>query len=211
LRSSEITPPDKLDPHLKFDALLFDFDGVLADTEPVHHRSWNQTLEPLGIQLDWPDYQKHFVGVPDKVALRQRLNLNDEGELVERKRVLFRQGLVASPPFLPDTVSLIAELRPFYTLAVVSSSYRSEVEPPMLRAGILPYFQLLITGEDVQNFKPSPEPYLLAAKRLGARRPLVIEDSEAGVASGLAAGFEVLRVTAVGNVGREVRERLGSV
>jgi HAD superfamily hydrolase (TIGR01509 family) len=83
------------------------------------------------------------------------------------------------------------------------------VEPALVRARIRPCFELLITGEDVRNFKPSPEPYLLAAERLGARRPLVIEDSDAGVASGRAAGFEVLRVSAVENVAREVRERLG--
>jgi len=187
---------------------LFDFDGVLADTEPVHHRAWNQTLEPLGIQLDWADYQTNFVGVADEVALRQRLQLRDQDGLVSRKQALFRQGLAEAEPILPDTIALLQELRNVYKLAVVSSSYLSEVEPALIRAGIRPCFQFLITGEDVQNFKPSPEPYLLAAKRLGARRPLVIEDSEAGVASGLAAGFEVLRVTAVRNVGREVRERL---
>jgi len=188
--------------------LLFDFDGVLADTEPVHHRAWNQTLEPLGIQLDWADYQRNFVGVADEVALRQRLQLRDQDGLVSRKQALFRQGLAEAEPILPDSIALLQELRNVYKLAVVSSSYLSEVEPALTRAGIRPCFQFLITGEDVQNFKPSPEPYLLAAKRLGARRPLVIEDSEAGVASGLAAGFEVLRVTAVRNVGREVRERL---
>jgi len=68
---------------------------------------------------------------------------------------------------------------------------------------------MLITGEDVQNFKPSPEPYLLAAERLGVTHPLVIEDSDAGVASGRAAEFEVLRVSAVEKVRREVRQRLG--
>lgn len=188
--------------------MLFDFDGVLADTEPVHHRAWNQTLEPLGIQLDWADYQRNFVGVADEVALRQRLQLRDQDGLVSRKQALFRQGLAEAEPILPDSIALLQELRNVYKLAVVSSSYLSEVEPALIRAGIRPCFQFLITGEDVQNFKPSPEPYLLAAKRLGARRPLVIEDSEAGVASGLAAGFEVLRVTAVRNVGREVRERL---
>jgi beta-phosphoglucomutase len=191
--------------------LLFDFDGVLADTEPVHHRSWNQTLEPLGIQLDWADYQRNFVGVADEVALRKRLRLSDDdgpGALVAQKRALFRQGLAESQLILPDTIALLEELRNIYRLAVVSSSYLSEVEPPLIRAGIRPCFQFLITGEDVQNFKPSPEPYLLAAKRLGASRPLVIEDSDTGVASGLAAGFEVLRVSAVGTVGREVRERL---
>ena len=173
-----------------WDALLFDFDGVLADSEPVHHRAWNQTLEPLGIQLDWSDYRKHFVGITDEIALRDRLHIAEGGEaLVARKQDLFRQGLAAAQPFLPETVAMLQELFRLYTLAVVSSSYRSEVEPPLVRAGIRECFQLLVTGDDVKNFKPSPEPYLLAAKKLGARRPLVIEDSEAGVASGRAAGI----------------------
>jgi beta-phosphoglucomutase len=196
---------------MKYDALLFDFDGVLADTEHVHHRAWNQTLEPLGIQLDWDAYQKNFVGVADEVALRERLGLEDREGLVARKQALFRQGLAESQPFRADTVRLLEEIHTIYTLAVVSSSYKTEVEPPLMRGGIRECFQLLITGEDVKHFKPSPEPYLLAAERLGARRPLVIEDSDAGVASGRAAGFEVLRVSAVENVGREVRERLGLV
>lgn len=143
------------------------------------------------------------------MALRERLGLSDRDGLVARKQALFRKGLEESKPFLEDTVRLLEELSTLYTLAVVSSSYRSEVEPPLVRARIRQCFQLLITGEDVQNFKPSPEPYLLAAERLGAQRPLVIEDSDAGTASGRAAGFEVLRVSSVENVGREVRERLG--
>jgi beta-phosphoglucomutase len=178
----------------------------------VHHWAWNRTLEPLGIQLDWDAYRKNFVGVADEVALdvvlRDRLHLSDKDGLVARKQALFRQALAETQPFLPDTVRLLKEISSVYKLAVVSSSYRSEVEPPLMRAGIRPCFQLLITGEDVQNFKPSPEPYRLAAERLGAQRPLVIEDSDAGVASGRAAGFEVLRVSAVENVGREVREYL---
>jgi HAD superfamily hydrolase (TIGR01509 family) len=143
------------------------------------------------------------------VALRERLGLSDRDGLVARKQALFRQGLEESQPFLADTVQLLEEIYSLYTLAVVSSSYKSEVEPPLVRGGIRPCFQLLITGEDVKHFKPSPEPYLLAAERLGSRQPLVIEDSDAGVASGQAAGFEVLRVSSVENVGREVRERLG--
>jgi len=176
----------------------------------VHHWAWNQTLEPLGIQLDWASYQKNFVGVADEVALRERLGLSDRDGLVERKQALFRQELAESQPFMPDTMLLLKELNTIYKLAVVSSSYKSEVEPPLIRAEIRHYFQLVITGEDVRRFKPSPEPYLLAAERLGARQPLVIEDSAVGVASGRAAGFEVLRVSAVENVGREVRERLRS-
>ena len=194
---------------MTFDGLLFDFDGVLADTERVHQRAWNQTLEPLGIQLDWEYYLKNFVGVADEVALRDRLHLKDTGGLVSRKQAFFRQGMAETQPVLADTARLLEEVRCLYRLAVVSSSYKSEVEPALVRARIRPCFELLITGEDVRNFKPSPEPYLLAAERLGVRRPLVIEDSEAGVASGRAAGFEVLRVSGVDSVAREVRQRLG--
>jgi HAD superfamily hydrolase (TIGR01509 family) len=128
---------------------------------------------------------------------------------VARKQELFRQGLAAAQPFLPDTVAMLREVFTSYPLAVVSSSYRTEVEPPLERGGIRQLFQMLICGDDVKNFKPSPEPYLLAAERMGARSPLVIEDSSAGVASGRAAGFEVLQVSAVGSVSREVREFLG--
>ena len=141
--------------------------------------------------------------------MRERLHIQDADGLVAQKQELFRQGLAEAQPFLPDTIHLLEGLRGLYKLAVVSSSFRSEVEPPLVRAGIRQLFQLLICGEDVEHFKPSPEPYLLAAERLTARRPLVIEDSEAGVAAGRAAGFEVLRVSSVENVGREVRERLG--
>lgn len=140
--------------------------------------------------------------------MRERLHIQDAERLVARKQEYFRQGLAETNPFSPETAILLKELFISYKLAVVSSSYRSEVEPPLIRAGIIQYFQFLITGEDVQHFKPSPEPYLLAANRIGARRPLVIEDSEAGVASGRAAGFEVLRVSSVENVSREVRARL---
>ena len=83
---------------------------MLADTERIHHRAWNQTLEPLGIQLDWAAYQKNFVGVADEVALRERLGLSDRDGLVARKQALFRQGLAESQPFPADTVSLLEEV-----------------------------------------------------------------------------------------------------
>jgi len=181
---------------------------VLADSERIHQWAWNKTLEPLGIQLDWNFYLKNFVGIADEVALRDRLHIEDRDGLVARKQAFFRQGLAESQPFSTETVRLLEELFPLFKLAVVSSSYRSVVEPPLVRGGIRPFFQLLICGEDVQSFKPSPEPYLLAAKRLGARRPLVIEDSDAGVASGRAAGFEVLRVSGAQKTAEEVRSYL---
>ena len=192
---------------LSWDALLFDFDGVLADSERVHQFSWNTVLKPYGIQFSWDDYVKQCVGVADAVVAK-RLKLPDPAEAVARKQDLFRKTLEEHPPFLEETLELIRELPQNQRLAVVSSSFRREVEPPLIRAGIRDCFELVVCGNDVERLKPAPDPYLLAAKKLGVSRPLVIEDSDSGVASGKAAGFEVLRVSSVGNVAREVRERL---
>jgi len=77
---------------------------------------------------------------------------------------------------------------------VVSSSGRREVEPLLVAGGLRPYFATIVAGDDVERHKPAPEPYLTAARRLGVRRALVVEDSEPGEASGRAAGFDVLRI-----------------
>jgi sugar-phosphatase len=95
-----------------------------------------------------------------------------------------------------------------YRLAVVSSSGRREIEPALEAAGVRPVFETIVTGEDVLELKPSPEPYRTAADRLGVKRAIVVEDSEAGVASGLAAGFEVLRVPSAESMAALLRTRL---
>jgi HAD superfamily hydrolase (TIGR01509 family) len=190
------------------DALLFDFDGVLADTERIHHASWNEALKPLGIQLSWPEYMKFCVGVAD-AHVAHKLNLPEPEAYVACKQARFRQMLEQHPPFLPETLELLSELAGRFPLAVVSSSFRTEIFPALERAGLEPYFHTFVFGNDVRNLKPAPEPYLLAVKRLGARRPLAIEDSPVGIASGEAAGCEVLRVRSPQDMPWQLRERLG--
>jgi HAD superfamily hydrolase (TIGR01509 family) len=124
------------------------------------------------------------------------------------KQALFRHKLTLKSPFLAKTTGLISELAPAYKLAVVSSSGRTEVEPPIIAAGIRDHFQAMVCGKEGGELKPAPEPYLLAAKLLGSTRPLVVEDSAAGEASGRAAGFEVLRVTSAESVPSELRRAL---
>jgi beta-phosphoglucomutase len=194
-----------------FDALLFDFDGVLADTEPLHCQSWNRVLKPFGVQFGWEYYRLNCVGVADTMLVR-RLNLGvNERELVNQKQTAFREAITSSPPIAPETRALIEELSAQYRLAVVSSSGRREVEPPLERTGIRPRFEFLVTFEDVNRVKPDPEPYLLASRRIGARRPLVIEDSNAGVASAQGAGLDLVRVSGAGRMPYELRAFLASV
>jgi beta-phosphoglucomutase len=200
-----------------FDSILFDFDGVLADTEPVHFACWREVLIPFGIDLCWPDFQREFVGVSDRAMLEQLaaarrppISVDEIWPSYSLKKKKFQARLEAEPPFLETTLSLIHNLKQSYKLAVVSSSHRSEIEPPLKRAGVVECFQTLVCGMEVPNLKPAPDPYLRAAELLGARSPLVVEDSDAGVASGIAAGFPVLRLARPELLTSELRRVLES-
>jgi beta-phosphoglucomutase len=196
---------------LNFDAILFDFDGVLADTEPIHYQCWLEVLAPFGIQPTWDYYQRECIGISDRIMV-ERLSTPALFDLIwpkyPDKQALFRHKLTLKSPFLPETETLIADLAPHYKLAVVSSSGRTEIEPPIVRAGLREHFQAMVCGKEAGNLKPSPDPYLHAAQLLGAKIPLVVEDSAAGEASGRAAGFEVLRVNSAEAVPLELRKRL---
>lgn len=185
----------------RYEAILFDFDGVLLDSEPLHFACWRQVLLPVGIDLDWETYRDHCIGVADRdmvefLARRTRRPVTFEQiwALYPHKSRLYVERVADTPPFPEATRRLVAELNRSYRLAVVSSSGRQEVEPLLVAGGLRPYFATIVAGEDVREHKPSPEPYLVAARRLGVRRALVVEDSEPGEASGRAAGFDVLRI-----------------
>jgi beta-phosphoglucomutase len=200
---------------VRWDAILFDFDGVLADTEPVHWRCWNEILKPFSIQLTWEAFERECIGVSDH-ALIERLAsqrqppipFDDLWSRYPTKKELFRTRIADAPPFVAETVAVVRELSESYKLAVVTSSARIEIEPALLHGGIRACFHELVCGKEVEHLKPAPDAYLKAAEILGARKPLVIEDSDSGVASARAAGFEVLRISDVQDVARAVRELL---
>jgi HAD superfamily hydrolase (TIGR01509 family) len=192
-----------------YDAILFDFDGVLADTEPLHWASWAQFLRPLGVELDWATYERCALGLTNMAAVFAALpgcSVTDE-EIRSRypeKRALFLAMAAARPPISEATVALVQSLSGA-RLVVVTSSNRLEVEPILDQAGILSCFGTLVCGKEAGETKPAPDPYLLAARNLDARRPLVVEDSEAGLESGRAAGFDVLWVPAATQTAEYVR------
>jgi beta-phosphoglucomutase len=127
--------------------------------------------------------------------------------LYGRKQELFRKRSAEVELCTAETIELVRSLRD-YRLAVVTSSGRAEVEPVLERAGIRERLAAMVFGEDVERHKPAPDPYLLAASLVGAQRPLVVEDSAAGVASARAAGFDVIRVGGSAEVARVVRNCL---
>lgn len=199
---------------MKYEAILFDFDGVLADTEPLHYASWAEILRGEGILLDWETYRRRCIGMHDRqmveffCSLRTPpLSVAELWKHYEAKRSLFLKLALNSPPVPPETAELVKDLRK-YKMAVVTSSDRAEVEPVLESAGLRQYFQLLVCGAEVVRPKPDPEPYLLARNALGVQWALAVEDSEAGVASARAAGLVVIRVRHPAETARRVRGAL---
>jgi beta-phosphoglucomutase len=195
-------------------AIFFDFDGVLLDTEPVHWACWAEMLATVGLTLTWEYYRDSCIGIDDRDMLRTMAAMADPPRdwdslwaLYPAKKRLFQQRMEC-PPFERDLVEILPELHREFRTAIVSSSSASEIEPLLISGGIREHFDTIVGGEMVTKHKPSPEPYLLAAERLGVAQAIVLEDSAAGIASGRAAGFEVVQVKHPREVAGMLRERL---
>src|SRR5260370_29524675 len=155
---------------VQYEAILFDFDGVLVDSEPVHWECWQEILKPYGLQLDWKTYCEHGIGAADRLLLARLCQqvsppFDLERLIAEypRKRELFQTRMLEREAFSADVLELIPQLNE-YQLAVVTSSGQTEVESILIRAGIREYFRVTGFGGDVKKHKPDPAPYLLAVQ-----------------------------------------------
>lgn len=202
---------------MNFDSILFDFDGVLADTEPLHYQCWQEVLSGFGVELPWDYYARNCIGTSEHDTLQAFTTLADPPIVFDalwaqypRKKELFRGLITEGVPMEQGVRELLADLHGIYRMAVVSSSNRREVEPALDVTGVRGYFDVLVCGSEVARLKPAPDPYLRAAELLESKRPLVVEDSAAGVASAVAAGFEFVRIPSIGEMVATVRARLGT-
>lgn len=196
-------------------AVLFDFDGVLVDSEPIHHEAWSEALAPLGVHLSAEVYLERFTGIEDRGAIEWLASVNPAHTFealwatFPRKQELFLERMLAEPLVPESSTKLLEQLKlEGYRVAVVSSSSGCEVWPVLERNGIRHLFDLGIFAEDVKRKKPHPEPYQKALEAIGVREALVLEDSSPGMASATAAGCEVIQVTDVTQMAAQVRERL---
>ena len=194
------------------ESVLFDFDGILVDSEPMHYRAFTEVLDPLGMGFPWKEYVETYMGFDDRDAFREafrakRFDLDDArlANLVAAKSRAFqdeiRDGMTAYPGAVALIESLHAAGRP---LALCSGALRSDIDPILARLGVSHRFDVIVSADDVRRSKPDPESYALAFARLSERygasltvpgKSVAVEDTPAGIRSAKGAGLRVLAVT----------------
>ena len=191
-------------------AIIFDFDGVIADTEPLHFAGFRQTLAEIGIGLTESDYYANYLGYDDRGCFIAALTAHQRptdppalAPLMQRKAHAYLESVKDHLVIFPGVREFVREAAAAYPLAIASGALRHEIEVILEQAGIRKEFLHITSAEDVTRGKPDPQPYLQALNALNRQRReqtitagscLVIEDSIPGIRSAKTAGMKVLAV-----------------
>ncbi len=191
--------------------VIFDFDGIIVDTEPLHYRAFQEILIPMGLGYSWEDYLRCYIGYDDRDAFRNTFlaagRTLDDGELealIEAKGAAFQRIIATGVKPYPGVVELVRAIAGNLPLGLCSGALPADIEPILEHLGIAGSFDVIITAADVRASKPDPESYALSVGRLISAHPgkgieagncLAIEDTPAGIASAKGAGLKVLAVT----------------
>jgi beta-phosphoglucomutase len=191
-------------------AVIFDFDGVIADSEPLHFRAFQQALAEDGLELSPKEYYARYLGYDD-VGMFQAFGEDRavpmDGarvvELVARKGAKLQAMLSAGSVLFPGAVEFVRTAASAVPIAIASGALRHEIDEVIEAAGVADLFSTIVASGDTPESKPSPAPYRLAFERLrdatgtalDPRRCVAIEDSRWGLESARGAGLRCVGVT----------------
>ncbi len=191
-------------------AIIFDFDGVIADTEPLHFAGFRQTLSEIGIGLTESDYYANYLGYDDRGCFIAALTAHQRptdppalAQLMHRKAHAYLESVKNHLVIFPGVREFVREAAAAYPLAIASGALRHEIEVILEQAGLRKEFLHITSAEDVTRGKPDPQPYLQTLNALNRQRReqtitagscLVIEDSIPGIRSAKTAGMKVLAI-----------------
>lgn len=185
----------------RFSAVIFDMDGVIVDSEPLHKKAFEALFDELGRKHNHGIVFHEYYGRSDKVLLKDFIDRNNVPfeleDLTQRKLKYFLRYLREHRPVFKELHSLVPELASHYKLAIASSNFRSVIDVVMEITGLRPHFNVIVGYEDIRFTKPDPEIYFTAAKRLGLRpsQCCVIEDAAMGVQAAKMAGMTCIGLT----------------
>ena len=191
-------------------AVIFDFNGIIVDDEPIHFKLFQRVLGEEGIVLTEEAYYARYLGFDDRGAFNfgyreHQRSLDDAklAELIERKAGYYQEAMRSQVAIFPGVKALAADLAQHLPLAVASGALRNEIETILAAAGLIDYFKAIVSAEDVARGKPEPEIFLKAltalnsqsGKPIQANECVVIEDSKEGIKGALRAGMKCVAVT----------------
>ena len=191
-------------------AIIFDFDGVIANSEPLHLRAFQLALAEEGISLTPSEYYSRYLGFDDVVAFAAIAR--DRGTpmtdrrmtaLVARKAAIMQEMMHGDSVLFPGARDFVTGAAAHMPIAIASGALRHEIEEIIAGAGMKDVFSVIVAAGDTPEGKPSPAPYLLAFRRLceaagrelNPRRCVAIEDSRWGLDSARGAGLRCVGVT----------------
>jgi beta-phosphoglucomutase len=185
-----------------FEAVVFDMDGVLIDAKEWHFQALNSALELFGFNIDKQEHLDRFDGLPTKDKLKILSSergfptyLHKTINLVKQERTLRLAALNCYPK--PNLITIMSYLKlSGYKIGLATNSIRLTTETMMKYAGLIDYFDLILTNEDVINSKPNPEIYLKAINyfHLQPSQVLVFEDNHHGIQAASSAGCSIFEV-----------------
>jgi beta-phosphoglucomutase len=191
-------------------AIVFDFDGVIANSEPLHLRAFQQTLNEEGLELAAAEYYSRYLGYDDvgmfEAFARDRAVAMTGGHvaaLVRRKGDHMQEMLRSGSVLFPGAGEFIRDAAALVPIAIASGAMRHEIDEVIESAGVRGLFTAIVAAGDTPESKPSPAPYRLALERLreasgqtiDPRRSVAIEDSKWGLESAHGAGLRLVGVT----------------
>lgn len=191
-------------------AVVFDFDGVIADSERLHLRAYQEILAPEGVTLSERDYYDRYLGYDDVGVFRElgrdKGLAMDEGRLatlIERKGQRYDELAAAGEMLYPGAAEFIRAAAAVVPIAIASGALTHEIEEILERAGLRSFFPVIVGADQTARSKPHPEPYVTAFARLKAHarrelepwRSVAIEDSKWGLVSARGADLRLVAVT----------------
>ena len=188
-------------------AAVFDFDGVIVDSEPLHYRSLRDALRPEGVEIDEEEYLRIYLAHDDRVAIQKALEHHGERadpermDGIEARKIEIFARMIPGIPVFEGAREVVSALGAEVPLAIASGARHDEIEAILAGLGLRDAFQAIVGAEDAERSKPDPAPYLEAARRLAARAPgldpaecVAFEDSIPGIAAALGAGMKVVGI-----------------
>lgn len=189
-------------------AIVFDFDGVIADSERLHLRSYQEVLQPFGLTLPTEAYYQQYLGYDDlglfrAYARNEGLTWDDEAikRLIVDKTTRYEALAARGEVLFPGAAAFIRTAAAAVPIAIASGALTHEIEEILDRAALRDQFSAIVGADQTARSKPSPDPYLEALHRLSAvhgaldpSRAVAIEDSQWGLVSARGAGLRCVAV-----------------